>query len=480
MSRARTSGNGFWNLVRIALLALAAMALPAAPATANTVVDPVRPHMERLTLIVPATVGGGWDLTAKAMKNALESEGLVGSVHIVRYPGAGGLVGLTQFVNRHRGSGDVLLVGGLVLMGSAIRDESAITLRDVTPIARLAGDWGMLVTSTRSPIQSVHSLLETMRARADGIRWAGGALGGPDQGLVWRIAQEAGASIDEIPYYGRAGGRRVAEALIEGRTDIGLSGYSEFAPFLTDGRLRVLAVASPERIPGIDAPTLRESGIDATMMNWRGVFAAPGVEAGAQDKLSALIATMVRTPSWRESLSSNRWTDTYLDSESFSQFIDREQGRWQEIINPPERENAVEIPPPSMRVGTLTAVIALLVLAAASVAAAVLAWRLHQRRRFALLLEQRCQELATQLGNGTLDAGKLVKDGIDNDFGEWNLSNAEADIAWFMLRGLPLREIATLRGTSERTVRQQAQAIYRKAGLEGRSDLAGRVLERFI
>ncbi|MBL7372644.1 hypothetical protein INQ23_25325, partial [Escherichia coli] len=60
------------------------------------------------------------------------------------------------------------------------------------------------------------------------------------------------------------------------------------------------------------------------------------------------------------------------------------------------------------------------------------------------------------------------------------LSHAEADIAWFMLRGLPLREIAALRGTSERTVRQQAQAIYRKAGLEGRSDLAGRVLERFI
>lgn len=75
---------------------------------------------------------------------------------------------------------------------------------------------------------------------------------------------------------------------------------------------------------------------------------------------------------------------------------------------------------------------------------------------------------------------KMVRDGIDDDFSAWNLSSAERDVAWFMLRGLPLKEIAALRGTSERTVRQQAQSIYRKADLEGRSDLAGRVLERFI
>jgi putative tricarboxylic transport membrane protein len=472
--------RGVWKIACRFWLALVGLVIAASPVVANKVPAPARLRVERLTLIVPAAVGGGWDLTAKAMKVALEDEGLVGAVNIVRYPGAGGLVGLTQFVNRHRGSGDVLLVGGLVLMGSSIRDESAITLRDVTPVARLTGDWGMLVTSTISPIQSVRDIVETMRERADGIRWAGGALGGPDQGLVWRIAQKTGASIDEIPYYGRAGGRRVADALSEGRTDIGLSGYSEFAPFLTDGRLRVLAVASPERIPGIDAPTLRESGIDVTMMNWRGVFMAPGVSAEQQDQLSALIGAMATSASWHKLLRQNRWTDTYLGSEGFSQFIEREQARWQEIINPPERENAVKVPPPSMRVGAITAVIALLVFAIASVAAAVLAWRLHRRRQFATLLERRCQELAQQLDNGNFDASKLVKDGIDNDFGEWNLSHAEADIAWFMLRGLPLREIAALRGTSERTVRQQAQAIYRKAGLEGRSDLAGRVLERFI
>ncbi|NWM49777.1 tripartite tricarboxylate transporter substrate binding protein, partial [Escherichia coli] len=78
-------------------LALVGLVIAASPVVANKVPAPARLRVERLTLIVPAAVGGGWDLTAKAMKVALEDEGLVGAVNIVRYPGAGGLVGLTQF-----------------------------------------------------------------------------------------------------------------------------------------------------------------------------------------------------------------------------------------------------------------------------------------------------------------------------------------------------------------------------------------------
>jgi len=95
-------------------------------------------------------------------------------------------------------------------------------------------------------------------------------------------------------------------------------------------------------------------------------------------------------------------------------------------------------------------------------------------------LRSQCGALTSQLARAEGQRHSFVREGIQVDFGEWNLSHAERDVAWFMLRGLPMKEIAGLRGTSERTVRQQAQAIYRKAGLESRSDLAGRVLERFI
>jgi len=455
----------------LAALSLTLLASPSATSAAAA--------LPRLNLVVPAAAGGGWDMTAKAMKLALEREHLVDQVTIIRYPGAGGLIGLSQFVARHRGQDDVLLVGGLVMLGAALRDEAAITLRDVTPVARLTSEWEVLVAPAASPLHSPADLRDAIQRDPAALRWVGGALGGPDQGLVWSIADRFHVSLDEIAYYARAGGGRVRDALIHDRGDIGVSGYAEFAPKLATGELRLLAVAAPSRIDGIAAPTLREGGIDATMMNWRAVFAAPGLDATHQDRLVALMATMVRTASWRAQLRENRWSDAHLDGNPLLQFIDREQMRWASIVNPPRREGELTIATSGVELGRGRLVALVLGIAALLGFAIALAWRLRARHVASLELERRCVELDARLERAAA-AGPEIKNGIDHDFREWDLSGAESDVAWFMLRGLPMREIATLRGTSERTVRQQAQAIYRKAGLDGRSDLAGRVLERFI
>lgn len=66
---------------------------------------------------------------------------------------------------------------------------------------------------------------------------------------------------------------------------------------------------------------------------------------------------------------------------------------------------------------------------------------------------------------------------VRRQFEAWALSPAEADIAGLMLKGASLRDIARLRHTSETTIRQQAQGIYRKSGLSGRSELAAYFLE---
>jgi len=69
---------------------------------------------------------------------------------------------------------------------------------------------------------------------------------------------------------------------------------------------------------------------------------------------------------------------------------------------------------------------------------------------------------------------------IDRQFDRWGLTPAEREIALLQLKGLRHKEIAELRRTSERTVRQQALAVYRKAGLAGRSDLAAFFLEDLL
>ncbi|NKI35191.1 helix-turn-helix transcriptional regulator [Wenzhouxiangella sp. XN79A] len=69
---------------------------------------------------------------------------------------------------------------------------------------------------------------------------------------------------------------------------------------------------------------------------------------------------------------------------------------------------------------------------------------------------------------------------IHAQFRAWRLSEAEAQIGLLLLKGLSLKEIAAVRGTGERTVREQARAIYRKAGLAGRSELSAFFLEDLL
>ena len=66
---------------------------------------------------------------------------------------------------------------------------------------------------------------------------------------------------------------------------------------------------------------------------------------------------------------------------------------------------------------------------------------------------------------------------IDRQFGRWRLSVAEKEVALLLLKGLAHKDIARMRGISEATARQQATAVYRKAGVEGRNDLAAFFLE---
>lgn len=117
-----------------------------------------------------------------------------------------------------------------------------------------------------------------------------------------------------------------------------------------------------------------------------------------------------------------------------------------------------------------------LVLIAAAAGAALL-WRRVGRARIDLA-QARAEAQRWQSENRTLVRG--LGDAIQQQFERWQLTPAEAEIGLFLLKGLSLREIAALRATSERTVREQARALYRKAGLEGRYALSAFFLEDLL
>ncbi len=89
-------------------------------------------------------------------------------------------------------------------------------------------------------------------------------------------------------------------------------------------------------------------------------------------------------------------------------------------------------------------------------------------------------EEAQQWRSRSQNFAKGLSDSIDHQLEVWKLTRAEKEVALLLLKGLSLKEISTLRSTSERTTRQQAQEVYRKSGLSGRSELAAFFLEDIL
>jgi DNA-binding CsgD family transcriptional regulator len=125
----------------------------------------------------------------------------------------------------------------------------------------------------------------------------------------------------------------------------------------------------------------------------------------------------------------------------------------------------------------------LVILVAAVGGIAVLWWQVVRARRQLGRLGSDLAQARAQGEEWRREARAAVEglaEAVDRQFDRWGLTDAERDIALLLMKGFSLREIAALRETSERTVRQQSLGIYRKAGLKGRAELAAFFLEDLL
>lgn len=79
-----------------------------------------------------------------------------------------------------------------------------------------------------------------------------------------------------------------------------------------------------------------------------------------------------------------------------------------------------------------------------------------------------------------LEARKKLRDVVTKQFTDWMLTDSEIDVGWLLLKGLSLKEIAIVRNTQEKTVRQQASSIYKKAGVGGRHAFSAWFIEDIL
>ncbi|HMM63779.1 MAG: tripartite tricarboxylate transporter substrate binding protein [Mesorhizobium sp.] len=268
-------------------------------------------------IMAPAAPGGGWDQTARTMQTVLQDEKIADSVQVNNVPGAGGTIGLAQFVNQAKGDPSQLIVGGYVMVGAILTNASPVTLDQVTPIARLTGEYEALVVPAASDIKDLAGLVEKLKADPGSVSWGGGSAGGTDHITAGLIAKAVGVDPTKVNYIAFAGGGEALAAILGGQVTAGISGYGEFESQIKAGQLRIIGISSDERVEGIDAPTFKEAGVDVAIQNWRMVAAAPGITDEQKAAIGADIEKMAKSKSWQDALAAKGWADTYLAGDDF-------------------------------------------------------------------------------------------------------------------------------------------------------------------
>ncbi len=286
----------------------------------------------RLRIMAPASPGGGWDQTARSLAEALRGEGLADVVEVENVSGAAGTIGLAKFASSYRGEGDALLVTGLVMLSAMLMNESPVSLAEVTPIARLTGEYEVLVVPAVSPVRSLTDLTVALRREPGAVSFAGGSAGGTDQLLLGLLAREVGVEPSSTNYIAFSGGGDSLAALLGNQVSAGISGLSEYAPHIESGSLRALAVSSGERLPGVDIPTFQEQGLSVSLANWRGIFAPPGISRAEREDLSSAVDRVVRGRAWQGVLTRYGWVDLYLPGDGFERFLRSEQRRVASLV----------------------------------------------------------------------------------------------------------------------------------------------------
>ncbi|MEQ4719063.1 tripartite tricarboxylate transporter substrate binding protein [Nonomuraea sp. B19D2] len=284
-----------------------------------------------LRIMAPAAPGGGWDQTSRIAEQAIKAADSKRKVEVFNVPGAGGTIGLAQLAGE-KGNGNLLMTMGLVMVGAIEQNKSKVTLAETTPIAKLTEEYEIVVVPAESPYKTLADLVAAWKTDPKKVSISGGSAGGTDHIVAGLMAKAAGVDPKQVNYIAHSGGGEALNELLGNKVSAGISGVGEFAEHVKSGKLRALGVTSGQRISGLDAPTLKEGGLNVELSNWRG-FVAPGGLSDADKKaLTDLVTKMHDSQPWKDAVAKNGWIDSFQTGQQFTDFLNAEQTRVKGII----------------------------------------------------------------------------------------------------------------------------------------------------
>lgn len=279
--------------------------------------------LESVHFLIPGGAGGGWDGTARGTGEALSKSGLVDSVSYENMSGGGGGKAIAHLIETASQKKDTLMVNSTPIVIRSLSKVFPQSFRDLTPVAATIGDFGAFVVKKDSKYTSFTEVVAEYKENPRSIKIAGGSARGSMDHLVAAMAfKAAGGDARQVRYVAYDAGGKAMAGLLSGETQLLSTGFSEALALADAGEVRILVMTGSERNEAApEVPTLKELGYDATFVNWRGFFAAPGTSDANKAEFVSTLEKMYDTPEWETVRSRNGWTEIFKPDAEFVAFL---------------------------------------------------------------------------------------------------------------------------------------------------------------
>ncbi|MCU9614924.1 tripartite tricarboxylate transporter substrate binding protein [Caldibacillus lycopersici] len=290
-----------------------------------------------LTVVVPNSAGGGNDTAARMMSKLLNDLKLVEQPFTIQNkPGGGQAVGMAEFVTKYKDDYGLYL-GSPPTIINYLRKEgnSPYGHNDVTPLGLLYSDIAILAVKADSKYKDLASFVADLKANPEGVSIVGGSgPGSQDHLVVMLLADKLGIDPNKVKYVGYDGSSDALTSILGDNGDALATDLSGISEFVKSGDVRILAVASPERLGGelADIPTYQEQGVDLVYYNWRGVFGPKNMSENAIAFWDEKLKELTETEEFQAELAASGFKPGYMNKEDFTQYLKEQEDMFTDIL----------------------------------------------------------------------------------------------------------------------------------------------------
>ncbi len=275
-----------------------------------------------IEVVVHTGPGGGSDLFARAIADLLQKEKLVSQrLQVVNKSGGGSAVAMSYLAEKKGETHTIGFFTGVWITNPLTTAEANVTLKDLTPIARLVLEPAVIVVKADSPYKNMKDFVEAAKKSPNQLRQSGGSVTSRDNLVRLLIQKATGTQWTFISF--PSGGERLSN-LLGGHVQMMVIEPQEAGEQIRAGNLRVIAAVTENRLASLpDVPTIKEQGIDVPLIpQARGLLAPPAAPREVVRYWEGVFDRFVKTATWKQYVEQNQFEDGYLKGPSLSKFFD--------------------------------------------------------------------------------------------------------------------------------------------------------------